>query len=439
MAVTAVAHEVARAGLERVVEVEALDGAAAPLPLSLAERDDHRRAVEPLDHARRDDAHDARVPAVAREDEPARAGLHAGGGVEDRLFQDAPLELLARLVLAIELLRERLRADRVVLEEEPDPAARVVEPPRRVDPRPEAKPDLARRDLRPLRDPGHALQRAHAGAPAPREHPEPPAHQDPVRADERDHVGDRPERDEVERVLQVRLRPIRLVPPPLPQHLAERHREGEGHPDGGEVLRRVGAAGLVRVQDRGRRRQLDRDGVVVHDDRVEPERGRGADLRRGGDPAVERDEEPGALRGELLDGGEVEPVPLDQPVRDVGEHVGAARAQEAGEERRRGHAVHVVVAVERDPLPALDRADDPRDGGVHALHRAGVGQLGEARREERLRLRRLGEAPRGEHPPGERMQPERVRQPRGPRQIHLRLDPPPPRRSVHGRLGNTQG
>ena len=204
--------------------------------------------------------------------------------------------LLPRLVLAVELAGERVRAVRVLLEEEPHAAAGVVEPSGRVDPRSEPEPDLTRRDLRPLGDPGDPLERAQAGATALREHLEPPANEDPVRADERHDVRDRAEGDEIEGVLQVRLRTLGAEPAALAQRSAERHRERERHADRGEVLRWVAAAGLVRVQDRGRRRQLDRHRVVIDDDRVHAE-GRGrAHLRGARDAAVERDEEAGPLR-----------------------------------------------------------------------------------------------------------------------------------------------
>ena len=108
-------------------------------------------------------------------------------------------------------------------------------------------------------------------------------------------------------------------PPP------ERHHERERDADGGEPLRRIGAAGLVRVQDRARGGQLDRDGVVIDHHRVEAERRRRAHLLDARDAAVERDEEPSAVRGELANRLRVEAVPLDEPVRGVRDDVRALR------------------------------------------------------------------------------------------------------------------
>ena len=81
---------------------------------------------------------------------------------------------------------------------------------------------------------------------------------------------------------QVRLRASRPEPAGLAQPTAQRHGEAEGHPDRRQALVRVAAAGLVRVEDGGGRGQLDRDGVVIDDDRRHAQIGRGAHLGAAG-------------------------------------------------------------------------------------------------------------------------------------------------------------
>ena len=60
--------EMLRAGGEAAVEVEVGDGASRPLPALTASRDEHDRAVKPLDEPRGDDPDDALVPALVPED-----------------------------------------------------------------------------------------------------------------------------------------------------------------------------------------------------------------------------------------------------------------------------------------------------------------------------------------------------------------------------------
>ncbi len=106
--VAAEPDEVLRARGERVVEVEPLDRPAAPLPHAVRARDRGRPG-----RWNRSTTRDATIPTTPGcqpgrcEDEAARPRPHARRRVGERLFEDAPLDLLPRLVLAVELLGQR--------------------------------------------------------------------------------------------------------------------------------------------------------------------------------------------------------------------------------------------------------------------------------------------------------------------------------------------
>ncbi len=205
--------------------------------------------------------------------------------------------------------------------------------------------------------------------------------------------------------------------------LAQPHAEVERHPGGAEVLGRVVTARLVRVQDRHRRRHRLRHGVVIDDHHLEPERVRPRDLGDRGDPAVEGDQHPGAVGGDLLDRLEVQPVPLVDPVRDVGRDLGPELAQEQVQQRGRADAVDVVVAVEGDLLPLAHRPGEPLDRRRHPLHRERVGQVGELVREEPLGDLG-GLEPMREHPGRERVNPQARRERPRPLLGYLGDEPP---------------
>ena len=71
----------------------------------------------------------------------------------------------------------------------------------------------------------------------------------------------------------------------------------------------------------------------------------------------------------------------------VAQLVGGAVGTEIAVEQRHGRgAVDVVVAVDEDPIPTLQREAEARHSGLHVLHEEGIVQLLEARMEEALRL-----------------------------------------------------
>ena len=164
---------------------------------------------------------------------------------------------------------------------------------------------------------------------------------------------------------------------------------------------------------------------MVHHHRLDSQVGGGAHLRHAGDAAVERDEQPRALPGQPPHRLGVEAVAFHQAVGHVGHDLRTRRPQEAGQERGRGDAVHVVVAVEGDALAARDGAHEPLHGRGHAFHEERVRQVGEARLQEALGVRRIGKPAAGEHPRRQRLQPQLTREPPRRRLVTAHLDPAP--------------
>ena len=218
-----------------------------------------------------------------------------------------------------------------------------------VDPRrkPEADVRLVNalgRDLRDLHeraqaDPGRA---AHLIEPA--------AHERAVLAEERDHVCDGGQRDQVE---------IALGALDAQERAGDLVSDARGAEVGARVSRDDGMDDRAIGELRARL-------VVVGDDDVDAERPCVCDLVDRRDPAVGGDQEASAALGQPVDRLAAEAVavldaPGDKPVA-----LGASVAQGADEDRGGGGAVDVVVAVDRDRLLRGDRTPDRRNRGVHS-------------------------------------------------------------------------
>ncbi len=112
--------------------------------------------------------------------------------------------------------------------------------------------------------------------------------------------------------------------------------------------------------------------VVVGHDHLEPERLRLGDLLDGRDPAVDGEDEPDALLGEPTERVARHAVALLEAAREVPHDVRAELAKEQHREGRRADAVDVVVPVDADARPSLDRCADAGDGDVHVAEEVRV-------------------------------------------------------------------
>ena len=415
--VAAVLLEVVADPVQRGVQIEARDAAPGAPPGVSVPADQERRPSVALDQPRRHDSDHAGVPRVGSEHERPVVGLEHPLGELDGLVEDALVQLLAPCVEGLELASERRRFVRIVGEEQAQAVARVADPSRRVQARGEDEADVTRLE-RSTRETGGLHQRAQPRPARTGEHLQPVPHEDPVLPRERDHVRDGRERHEVQKVQRQ-----------VGGHAERRHqglRELERDACPAQVLIRRRAIGATGIEDRRSRWQLVSGQVVVGDDDVDPRRSRLADGLDGGDPAVARDDQPGAEPPGLRDSGRAEVVAVPEAVRHEGMRARAHARQHAGEQRRGTLAVHVVVTVDEDRRAGAHRGDNeldrarhisPRErirqslevgaekglgevgGGQTALHQDGGEWLGdvEVRHEDR---RELGIGGRGHRPAG---------------------------------------
>ena len=109
----------------------------------------------------------------------------------------------------------------------------------------------------------------------------------------------------------------------------------------------------------------------------------------------------------------LQPVPVAQTLGDEVRHVGAEQLEGAAQDDGRGHAVHVVVAVDRNPLLARDGAHDPIDRHAHVGQPHRIVQMIERRVQKAARQFRVAEPALTKQPGDGRLDGERRRQPPG--------------------------
>ena len=137
--------------------------------------------------------------------------------------------------------------------------------------------------------------------------------------------------------------------------------------------------------------------MIDHDHRhAEPPRF-GQRLEAGG-AAIHRHQQRRALAGEHAHRLDIGAVAFENPVGNMDQRIEPAMAQMPGQQRRRGGAVDVVVAEDRDLLAARRRVRDALGGGFHLRHGVGIGhQFADGRIEKILDRVDLDIAPR-QHP-----------------------------------------
>ena len=175
-------HPVAAAALDQPLagqpgdggaEVDARDRAARALALAGIEPDHHGGAAEALLQPRRDDADDARMPALA-----GGPGQRAVGAAGEHLRlgrgEHPRLDVAALGVQPVEPLGERRRLVRVVGGEQPRPEVGGADPAAGVDPRPEREAERPGRGR--AAHPRHLRERDEARTAAAGHHRQPLAH-----------------------------------------------------------------------------------------------------------------------------------------------------------------------------------------------------------------------------------------------------------------------
>ena len=122
--------------------------------------------------------------------------------------------------------------------------------------------------------------------------------------------------------------------------------------DAGQVLVGIGAVVPLRIDHRQRRRQLRVRLVMIGDDQIDAELARAPRRLGAADAAIHRHDQRDAVGVQPLDRRRLQAVAVLQPLRDEVDDVGAEQLERAAQDHGRRDAVDVVVAVDRDPLPA---------------------------------------------------------------------------------------
>jgi hypothetical protein len=200
-----------------------------------------------------------------------------------------------------------------------------------------------------------------------------------VLADERYDVGERSDRGDLDEPRHPRV--VACLP-------AQRLHQFQRDADAGKVLIGVAAVVALRI-DHGERAWQRRVGLVmIRDDQIDPELAGAQRRLRAADAAVDRDDQRDAAGVQPFDRHRLQPVAVAQAFGDEVHDVGAEQFERAPQNDRRGHAVDVVVAMDRDPLASRDRAEDAIDRRPHPRQRHRIVQLIERRvQKPRCRLR----------------------------------------------------
>ena len=195
---------------------------------------------------------------------------------------------------------------------------------------------------------------------------------------ERGDVRDRAERHQIEQGEQVGLGAA-SEEAALAQHPHRGHRQQECDAHGGEMAMRGGQRALIQpvgVDQREGAGEHWRALVMIDHDHVDP--GGMGHLQRlvRHRPAIDGDDQPGALPGDPHQRLARGAVAFQQAIGNVVLRLAAQRAQQPDQQRRAGRAIHVIVAIDGDRLGAEHRVGQPFGGAVHVVKSGRVGQEG---------------------------------------------------------------
>ncbi len=188
-------------------KVDPRDGAARAGSTALGQGNGEDRTLEPLPQTRRDEAHDARMPAFAGGDQHRTVGIACYGkkGLGFGPLQCLGLDPAPLTIQAVEFHGDPPCFRRVAGEQQPGSQSRIANPAAGVDPGADQETEVedARRAVRPR----HVEKRGQSRTLAPVHEREALDDQRPVQPDQRNDVGDRSERHEIETGEKIRCRP----------------------------------------------------------------------------------------------------------------------------------------------------------------------------------------------------------------------------------------
>ena len=226
----------------------------------------HRALIAVLQPAG-DDADDAGMPAFRRQHQYMRIARGLFLRQRNCLGQHVGLQRAALFVQRVELARQFQRQRRIVGREQPRAEIGASDAAAGIHARPQQ--EAAMESLQPLVHPRHVAQHLEADIAALAHHLQPLRRQRAVEAAQRHHIADGAERDEVEPLQQIRLRPRRRVPAGAAQRAIERHHQQIGDADRRQIAMRETLVEPVGIDDGMRRVQRGNRGDA-------PSRGGGA-------------------------------------------------------------------------------------------------------------------------------------------------------------------
>ncbi len=324
--------------------------------------------MELLAQARGQETDDALVPPRVVEHEAVRARRIHRLRRRHRLLLHVPLDLPPLPVEAVEALREFTGTRRIGRHQAFDTDGHVLQPASGVEAGPEEEPEVLRGGA-VQRPPGRLGECRDAGAgPAGAHAREPLGHEDAVVVIQRDHVGHRPERHEVQVLGEIGLG-RRRERAASPQFRAQREHGVEHDADACEMLAGEGAAGLVRVDDDAGGRQFRTREVVVRDEHLDAQAARLVHAFQARDAVVHRHDEVGSALGRHPDDLRRESVAVLEAVGDEAVHRGAEAPQRQDAHGRGRRAVGIVVTDDEEAPPGRDGIRQDLGQGVGAGQR----------------------------------------------------------------------
>src|SRR5438132_11496618 len=126
---------------------------------------------------------------------------------------------------------------------------------------------------------------------------------------------------------------------------------------------------------------------MIGDDDVDTEVDGAANRLDAGDPAINRDDQPDIALGEnALQHFELQPVAVDETMRNDVRCVGAEKAEDGLEEDDGGDAVDVVIAVDQDRFFVSNSALDSLARRGDSVNARGIVQICDRRSNEAARV-----------------------------------------------------
>ena len=173
-------------------------------------------------------------------------------------------------------------------------------------------------------------------------------HQRAIEPRQRRDVGDRAERDMMQRAEQIRLGPLVGPEAALPQLAIDRHQRHEHEADCRELAETGQIVGPVRIHQRIDDRQFVAALMMVDHQHVEAEPLCLSQRLDAGGAAIHRDQQRRAFGGQRPHRLDVRPIAFEDAVGNVDQRIEAGVAQMPGEQRRRRRAIDIVVAEDRN-------------------------------------------------------------------------------------------